>query len=119
MTNPKTTEATTEPMREEVMEFVRKSEETIADAGRSFGENLLDLVPGDGESIRKVVDEAFDFMETVLKNQRELAHSVLDRVLGESTAKRRPSKRSPAKSEPAKPIVSRPARRATGRVGAA
>lgn len=93
MASPKTTE----PMRDDILEFVRKSEETITEASRKWGETLCDLVPGEGANLRKIVDDAFDFTDTVLKNQREFAHSVLDRLLGPTTPKRA-STRGPAKA---------------------
>jgi hypothetical protein len=46
---------------------------------------LCELFPGDGESIRKVVEGAFGLTETVLKNQREFARSVLDRPTSKPT----------------------------------
>jgi hypothetical protein len=105
---------TTEPMREEILEFIQKSEEAIAEAGRRLGERVSELVPDDGQSIRKVIDEAFDFTETVLKNQREFANAMLDRVLGKPAKRVTATKRAPAKS-----AGKRPARRPTKRAGAA
>jgi len=89
------------PMRDEILEFVRKTEESVTDAGRKLSDAACDLVPGDGEGIRRVVDEAFDFAEKILKSQRELATSLLDDVLGEPSPKRAPAK-SPAKRTPRK-----------------
>lgn len=82
-----TTTKETEPMSEEILEFVRKTEETITEAGRKLGETVCDLVPGDGQGIRRVVDEAFGFTETILRSQREFARSLLDSVLGEPSSK--------------------------------
>jgi mannitol-1-phosphate/altronate dehydrogenase len=76
---------------------------------------LCDLVPGDGESIRKVVEDAFDLTETVLKNQREFANSVLDRILGESTSKQA----STARRSPTKRAAKRTAHKSAAKAGAA
>ena len=104
-----------EPVRAEILEFVRKTEETIAEGGRKLSESVCDLVPGDRDSIRKVVDEAFDFSEAILKSQREFAHSLLDTVLGEPSGKRTPA----AKRAPAKPAAKRTASKTTKHAGAA
>jgi len=104
-----------EQMRDEMMEFARKSEKAITEAGRKWGETLCELVPGDGQSVRKVVEQAFDFTEAILKNQREFANSVLDKVLGESSSKRAPS----TKRAPMKPASGRTIRKPVGHVGAA
>lgn len=95
---------TTDQVRDEVLDFVRKSEETITDASRRWLETLRELVPGDGEGIRRVIDDTFEFTERVLKNQRELAGSVLDALVGEPSTKRPPAaKRAPATKRAAAP----------------
>jgi hypothetical protein len=90
---------TTDPIRDEVRDFVRKSEEALVDARERWSETLRDLVPEDGARVRKVVEDAFDFTEKLLKNQREFAHSVLDAVLGEATPKRTPAPKRAATSK--------------------
>jgi hypothetical protein len=107
-----TTKKNDVPMREEILDFVRKTEDTVADAGRKLSEAVRDLVPGDGQGIRRVVDEAFDFAETILRSQRDLASSLLDDVLGEPSPKRTPGKRTPGKRTPAKRT---PAKRTTAK----
>lgn len=84
----------TDPVRQEVVGFIRRSEETISDAGRRWAETFRDFAPSDGEAIRKAVGEAFDSMERILQSQREFANSVLDVVLREGT-------KSPTASKPA------------------
>jgi hypothetical protein len=88
---PMTTFKASDPVGDQVLEFVRKSEETITEATRRWTETLRELAPGDGESIRRVVDGAFDFTERVMKNQREFANSMLDTLLGEPARKRAPA----------------------------
>ena len=80
------------PTHEEILDFVRKTENTITESGRRFSEAVCDLVPGDGQGIRRVVDEAFDFAEKILKSQREFASSLLDNVLSEPSHKRAAAK---------------------------
>jgi hypothetical protein len=89
------------PMRDEILEFVRSTEDSVTDAGRKLTDAVRDLVPDDGQGIRRIVDEAFDFAERILKSQRELASSLLDEVLGEPRPKRAPAK-SHAKRTPGK-----------------
>jgi hypothetical protein len=88
---PMTTFKASDPVGDQVLEFVRKSEETITEATRRWTETLRELAPGDGASIRRVVDGAFDFTERVMKNQREFANSMLDTLLGEPARKRAPA----------------------------
>jgi hypothetical protein len=85
---------TTDPIRDEVRDFVRKSEDALVDARERWSETLRDLVPEDGARVRKVVDDAFDFTARLLENQREFAHSVLNAVLGESAPKAAAPKRT-------------------------
>jgi hypothetical protein len=87
----------TETMRDEIMEFFRKSEAALTEAGHKWREALSELVPDDGQSIRKVVDQAFDFTETFVKSQREYANSVLERVLKEKPKPKPAARRGPAK----------------------
>jgi hypothetical protein len=114
--NPKTTN----PRLNEIMESVRKSEGAITEARRKLGEKVRELSPGDRQSIRRVVDELFDFTEIILKTQREFTNSVLDTLLGDTTSKRAPAaKRVPAaKRAPAKPAAKRTTRKATRSVAA-
>ena len=96
-------------VRDEVRELVRKSEQAFVEAGERWTETFRDLVPGDGARVRKIVDDAFDFTERVLKSQREFATSVLDAVLGEEAkpvakpAPKRAAPKRPANKRGAKP----------------
>jgi hypothetical protein len=85
---------TTEPFSDEILDIVHKSEQTLTDARERLVESLRDLVPGDGVRARKAIDEAFDYTEKLLENQREFAHSVLDAVLGDEPKKRTTTKRT-------------------------
>jgi hypothetical protein len=87
---------TPDPISDHVRQFADKGEQALTDARERWAETLRDLVPGDGDRVRKVVDDAFDFTEKLLESQRELAKAVLDAVLGE-TAKPAPlAKQAPA-----------------------
>jgi hypothetical protein len=94
-----TTSKTSDPVGDQVLEFVRKSEETTTEATRRLTETLRELVPDDGEGIRRVVDGAFDFTERVVKNQREFGKSMLDTLLREPARKRAPATRPAATSK--------------------
>ncbi|WP_334144123.1 hypothetical protein [Rhabdothermincola sp.] len=72
-------------LQDQVFELVRRSQEAILDAGRSFADNLASVAPGDREAIDKLLDDAFEFTERVLKTQRELAKSVVQAVTGPLT----------------------------------
>lgn len=94
-----TTFKTSDPVGDQVLEFVRKSEETITEATRRLTETLRELAPGDGESVRRVVDGAFDLTERIVKNQREFANSMLDTLLGQPARKRAPATKPAATSK--------------------
>jgi hypothetical protein len=112
---PMTTSKTSDPAGDQVLDFVRKSEETITEATKRWTETLRELVPGDGESIRRVVDGAFDFTERVVKNQREFANSMFDTLLGEPARKHAPATKRAATSKRASGASShRRARSAAG-----
>ncbi|MEJ5254869.1 MAG: hypothetical protein WHS89_05920 [Acidimicrobiales bacterium] len=67
-------------LQDQVFELVRRSQEAILDAGRSFADNLSSVAPGDREAIDRLLDDAFDFTERVLRTQRELAKSVVQAI---------------------------------------
>lgn len=67
-------------LQDQVFELVRRSQEAILDAGRSFADNLSSVAPGDHEAIDRLLDDAFDFTERVLKTQRDFAKSVVQAV---------------------------------------
>jgi phytoene dehydrogenase-like protein len=98
------TSASEHPVRDDVREFIHKSEETIAESRQRWAESLRDFKPGDGAAIRKFIGDAFDFSEKLLKNQRQFAESMLDRLLGEAkpAPKKAAPKKAPSKKAPAK-----------------
>jgi len=62
---------------EEVFEFVRKSEETVLDAGRNWVKAFGEFMPLETPVLREIVKGGFDFAEEVLKAQTEFAHNML------------------------------------------
>jgi hypothetical protein len=109
-----TTSKTSDPVGDQVLDFVRKSEETITEATRRWTEALRERVPGDGESIRKIVDDGFDLTERIVKNQREFANSMLDTLLGEPPRKRATAKKRAATAKrPSSAKSRRPVRSAS------
>lgn len=67
-------------LQEQVFDLVKRSQEAILDAGRSFADNLTTIAPGDSEAVDKLLDDAFDFTERVLRSQRDFAKSVVRTV---------------------------------------
>jgi hypothetical protein len=60
--------------------MVKKSTDAILDASRNFADGASDMVPGDKEQVDKMIDQAFDLTERVLKVQRDFAKQVVDTV---------------------------------------
>jgi hypothetical protein len=67
-------------LQNQVFELVRNSQEAILDAGRSFADNLTAMAPGDTQAVDKLLDDAFEFTEKVLRTQRDFAKSVVQAV---------------------------------------
>jgi hypothetical protein len=67
-------------LQNQVFELVRSSQEAVLDAGRSFADNLTAMAPGDTQAVDKLLDDAFEFTEKVLRTQRDFAKSVVQAV---------------------------------------
>ncbi len=67
-------------LQEQMLDLVRRSQDAMVEAGRSFADNATSIVPGDTSQIEKLIDNAFDFTEKVMKTQREFTKSVFDTV---------------------------------------
>lgn len=91
--------ATPEKLRDDISELVRKNEEMIVAASRRWADSMCDVVPTTQQGLRKLVDDVFDYTETLLKNQRELARSVIDAIVDGEARPR--SKRAPSKAKKA------------------
>jgi len=68
-----------EPL-DEVLDFVRKSEEAALDATRKWVHATGELMPVELPVLRKMVYGLLDFTEEMLKVQREFAHNMLEAV---------------------------------------
>jgi hypothetical protein len=67
-----------EPEEEkQLFETIRRSEESIIQAGRNWAKAVGDAMPVEMPIVSGLVKGAFDFAEEVLKAQREFAHSML------------------------------------------
>lgn len=62
---------------EEVFELVRKSEESVLEAGRNWAKAMGEFVPMEMPIVHELVKGVFDLTEEVLKIQREFAHNML------------------------------------------
>jgi len=60
----------------EVFEVVRKSEESILEAGRQWAKAVGDAIPVELPVLHALVKGAFSFAEAVMKAQREFAESM-------------------------------------------
>jgi hypothetical protein len=67
-------------LQEQVFDLVRRSQEAVLDAGRSFADNLTSMAPSDSEAVDKLLDDAFEFTEKVLRTQRDFAKSVVQAI---------------------------------------
>lgn len=102
-------------VQDEILDYVRKSEESIIDAGRKWTDSIAELVPGDARGMRKLVDDAFDLTEAILKTQRQFVHSVLDALRRFEVPGREVPAAKPKAAAPRKPATRRaPARKPSG-----
>jgi len=67
-------------LQDQVFDLVRRSQEAMIDASRSFTDSIRSLAPGEIEQLDKLIDDAFEFTERVLRTQREFARSVVQAV---------------------------------------
>lgn len=67
-------------LQDQVFDLVRRSQEAMLDAGRAFTDSIRNLAPGELEQVDRLIDDAFEFTERVLKTQREFAKSVVQAV---------------------------------------
>lgn len=67
-------------LQEQLFELVRKSQQAMVDAGRSFTERVASLTPGEVDQLAGLIDNAFDMTEKVLESQRDLAKRIVETV---------------------------------------
>jgi hypothetical protein len=73
-------DGTEKNLQDQIFEMVKRSQEVIVDASRTFVEGAADLAPGDREAIDNLIDNAFDLTERILQSQRDFAKTVLATV---------------------------------------
>ncbi len=80
-------------LQEQIFELVKRSQESVLDAGRSFTDSVSDMAPADTAAVDDLIDRVFDLTERVLAAQRDLAKQVVQTVTrpvtgddGETTA---------------------------------
>jgi hypothetical protein len=112
---PRTSRA--ERAQQEILEYVRRTEEAVVDASRKWAAGIGDIAPGDAKATRKLIDDAFDLTETVLKTQREFVHSLVDTVRG-ADSRKRAAPVTKATGSPAKATTTPKKATKTGKVAA-
>ena len=107
----------TKPVNEDVFEFVRKSEEAVLEVGRKWAETLGDFVPAEMPLAREITKQVLEFLEELLKIQRDFAEQVIEETTkaAKKTTKAVANKaRAPRATKAAKrPAAKRPAAKKT------
>ena len=68
-------------LEDQIFDMVKRSQEVIIDASKNFVDGASDLAPGEkNQQVDKLIDNAFDLTERILRTQRDLAKSVLNSV---------------------------------------
>jgi len=67
-----------EPLKEDVLEFVRKSEEAVLEVGRKWADAIGEFMPVEMPLVRDMTRQVFDFLEEVLRIQRRFANQMLE-----------------------------------------
>ena len=93
----------TEHIDEEVMDFVRKNEESAIEAARSWAKSVRESVPVEMPGVSELVNGVLDFTKEVLKIQREFIQNVMTetRRMVKQMAESTPEKAAPATKTPA------------------
>jgi hypothetical protein len=68
----------TEPLTTEIFEFIRKSEEAVLEVGRKWVDSVGEFVPVEVPLMREMSKQVFDFLDELLRIQREFAGRMLD-----------------------------------------
>ena len=87
------------PLHEEVLEFVRKSEEAALEVGRKWADAVGEFVPVELPLVRDLRKQVFDSVEELLRIQREFALKMLEQthkaVVGTTTPASKKAARTP------------------------
>ncbi len=73
-------------IQEEVLDFVRKSEEAVLEVGRKWADAVAEFMPVEMPPVRELRKHVFEAVEELLRIQREFAQKVLDETR-QATAK--------------------------------
>jgi hypothetical protein len=79
---------------EDVFEFVRKSEEAVLEVGRRWAETLSDFVPAEVPLAREMTKQVLEFLEELLKIQRDFAEQVFDETTKAATKTAKAAKKT-------------------------
>jgi len=97
----------TEPLRDEVFEFLRKSEEAVVELGRKWADAMSDFVPVEMPLVRDLSKQVLDFVDELLRIQRDFARQMVDETrkavvgTGALTPRRTSAPRAAQKSDKA------------------
>ena len=67
-------------LQEQIFDLVKKSQQAMLDAGRTFTDRVSAMTPGESDQIDELIDNAFDMTERVLESQREFAKKMIAAV---------------------------------------
>jgi hypothetical protein len=67
-----------EALKGEVFDFVRKSETAVLDVGRKWADAIGEFMPVEMPLMREMTKQLFDFLDELLRIQREFAVQMLD-----------------------------------------
>jgi hypothetical protein len=67
-----------EALKDDVFEFVRKSEAAVIDVGRKWADAVGEFMPVEMPLVREMTKQLFDFLDELLRIQREFALQMLD-----------------------------------------
>lgn len=95
-------------------ELARKGEAALAEASKKLGDALGERVPVEHDRLMKAVDDAFDAVEVMVKNQRAFAHTVIDSVFAPlAPPPKKPAPKKPAAKKPSAKTAKVPRKTAT------
>jgi len=97
----------TEPLSDEVFDFVRKSEAAVVEVGRKWADSISEFVPVEMPLVHDLTRQVLDFLDELLRIQRDFARQMVDQTrkavagTGGRAAKRTPAPRAAHKSDKA------------------
>ena len=67
-----------EQLRDEIFDFVRQSEEAVIEVGRKWAASIDEFMPVEMPLVRDLTREVLDFVDELLRIQREFARQMVD-----------------------------------------